>query len=524
MPSLSDIATVTRRGGNIPDVEAELAYSGYCLYEAVKAEMQRSGSYEVVKRGDVEGMEGKVSVPTVLKFLWPDLFRDKSDMDSDRIRKALYQFLRDTRNLICITPGHMREMSTWWARNEWNEDASTAGAAPVKEKKEKEKKPEPAARPAAAAVEAIHKVHTAPAATPAEPPASDVPQVPKTIFRSPASEPCRYCGRTFVTQAHLTKHIYKEHESLADLILAALTTYTLPVYLTDLVKRLHSEVSYSGAGETIRTRLVAMTGIDDGIVNVKEEEGDRRLYSVSSLISMENYERTVKAVSDAGLANATYPCREPACAQAFFSAGSRSRHEDESHLDSAWRVWRCQLCSADRVERTFYNQIAWAVHISSTHGLGSLDGDYQILRRDATRLAAQALDQLKAVPEAAAEPEPEPAPPQAPPVPASQPVKPAPAPAPQPRQQLAAGGLFTVEDVSHGMMRFSESVSFLRDLAQAYKDLLTENESLHRKLAVASAGELVPQTAMEIDASLAEENKQLRQQLATLQRIMANLT
>lgn len=514
MPSLSDIATVTRRGGNIPNIEAELAYSGYCLYEAVKAEMQRSGSFEVVKRGDVEGMEGKVSVPTVLKFLWPDLFRDKNDMDSDRIRKALYQFLRDTRNLICITPGHMREMSTWWARNEWNEDASvTATVAPVKEKakeKRREEKPppEPAAEPA----------------PPASPPASTAPEVPvapRTIFRSPASEPCRYCGRTFVTQAHLTKHIYKEHESLTDLILAALTGFTLPVYLIDLVKRLNAEFGYSGAGETIRTRLVAMTSIDDGIVTVKEEEGDRRLYSVSSLISMEKYERTAKAVSDAGLATAAYPCREPACTQAFFGAGTRAKHEDESHLDSPWRVWRCQLCSADRTERTFYNQLGWAIHINSGHGLGSLDDSYQVLRRDATRLAEQALRQLKADSSPAAEPEPAPEPA---PAPAPQPAAAPPAPVvAEKHPQLPAGDSLSGIAVTEGLRMVSEATAFTRGLAQAYLDLLKENESLHRKLAQASAGDGMAHTTEELDAELREENKQLKRQLATLQRLMANL-
>lgn len=517
MPSLSEIATVTRRGGNIPDIESELAYSGYCLYEAVKAEMQRSGSFEVVKRGDIEGMEGKVSVPTVLKFLWPELFKDRHDAAADQIRKALYQYLRDTRNLICITPGHMREMSTWWARHDWSDQpAEAAKPSPQPAVEAAPEKPVPQ-HTAAEAKDAIKRVHDA--APPA--PEPNRPEVPRTVFRAPASEPCHYCGRTFITQAHLTKHVYKEHENLTDLILAALTTFTLPAYLTDLVKKLQSEFSYPGSGEAIRTRLVAMTSIDDGVVNLKEEEGDRRLYSVSSLITMDAYERTAAAVTDAGLGSSTYACREPSCSQAFFDATTRARHEDSAHPDSPWRAWRCQLCSASRIERSFYSQLAWAMHLSGSHKLGSLDNDYQVLRRDASALARDAISKLtssaeppaqepQAEPEPAPEPEPEPA------------LTPEPAAAPPATAEPASRSSdLVIGDAERGL-------ALHRDLVEAYRHLLLENEALRNRLgAHERRGSIpVPASAASTDGydAMKKENEDLRRQVATLQRLMANLT
>jgi hypothetical protein len=113
VPRLSDIAKVTVRGGSVPDTENELAYSAYCLYEAVKTEMVKTAADNVSRHG-VAGLEGPVSVPTVLKFLWPGMsnlgYRSSNgveDDDAKRARNRLYDYLRETKNLICISPGNM---------------------------------------------------------------------------------------------------------------------------------------------------------------------------------------------------------------------------------------------------------------------------------------------------------------------------------------------------------------------------------------------------------------------------------
>ena len=530
MPKLSDIANVTRRGGSIPDIENELAYSGYCLYEAVKAEMHRAGNYEVVDRGRVPGLEGKVSVPTVLKFLWPDLFKDKNDVDSDRIRKALYQFLRDTRNLICISPGSMREMSTWWARNDWNDDFSAETAKPPAQ---------PESSGTVRAKDEIHKVHaaaqsavavTAPA-QPAEP--ARLPEVPRTLFRSPANEPCRYCGRTFVTQAHLTKHIYKEHESLTDLILSALTTFTVPVQLIDITRRLQADFEYTGAPETIRTRLAVMSTVAGGIVTA-EMEGDKRHYSISAFIDMAKYEETVSAVAAAGLGSGTLTCREPGCGDTFFSSGARATHENSAHGKSEWRIWECAVCQADGAGHSFYNQMGWAVHTGTAHNLGSKDKQYQLLRREAARVAEVRLSDLK---EADSAPPPPPPVPQAQPVVSpwhpsttdpepAKPLPPAPAPEPAsvslviPASHARTVNLPTTQDIAERLASLQSSLAFISDLAQAYSSLLAENQALREKLAQASNGVPVSADTTGLQAEITD----LRQQLGTLQKLMANLT
>jgi hypothetical protein len=123
MAKFSDIARISKRGGSFPDVENELAYNAYCLYEAVRTEMIRVHT-DSVQRAGIAGLEGPVSVPTLMKSLWPGMDRREDAQDSEirTARVELYRYLRDTRNLVCIKPGDRRSMSVWWARSEWNDE------------------------------------------------------------------------------------------------------------------------------------------------------------------------------------------------------------------------------------------------------------------------------------------------------------------------------------------------------------------------------------------------------------------
>ncbi len=210
MPKLSDIARVRTRGTRVPDIENELAYNSYCLYEAVKAEMMRGGC-ENVARGKNAGLEGKVSVPTVLKFLWPGMssLDDGADASSHQIRTLLYRYLRETKNLICISPGNRREMSTWWARLEWDDvtpDAAMTQRATAEEAVLLATAPQP-------------PPPAAPPPLPAPPPpALPAPQPSQPSQPAGSRELCRHCSKPFFNSRQLTRHIYKEHEDLTGMM------------------------------------------------------------------------------------------------------------------------------------------------------------------------------------------------------------------------------------------------------------------------------------------------------------------
>ena len=265
MPRLSDVAKVTTRGGNVPDTENELAYSAYCLYEAVKVEIRKS-SYESVSRGGIPGLEGQVSVPKALKFLWPSMSRmDKGDDDSpaDKARADMYKYLRETKNLVCINRGNVRMMSTWWVRGEWND------LPPQPERSERSKRTFEAAETTLTTTPREAEAASPPAVVfhPAAEEMNDMTAASRKPPTHSRSDPCRHCGRVFLTTGHLTRHVYRDHEDLSDLVIIVLGEADKPLGLFDLTKILVSRFSYTGSSQAVRDRLTPL--LEDGLVETK---------------------------------------------------------------------------------------------------------------------------------------------------------------------------------------------------------------------------------------------------------------
>lgn len=515
MPRLSDMAKVTTRGQNAPDVKNELAYNAYCLYEAVKTEMLKTGC-DTVSRNGVDGLEGTVSVPTAMKFLWPSLAGSWGSGESDEARVArvaLYDYLRATKNLICVSPGNRRTMSTWWARHEWD-DVPPEPKSPVA----------PSAAPTTVAPLSEKEAAGAPAAVfkPAAREEDPMSRASVINAHTTPSEPCRYCGRTFLSIAHLTRHVYRDHEDLTDLIINALAESDKPLTLTELCNVLTSKFSYIGGQETVRTRLTMMLQVADGIlVDTKPREGFHA-YSVKDNVTADQYHNTVSAAAQQVAGDDGTKCRDPECSGVFPDTNRRYQHEEQDHPYSKWRVWACAVCKEQgNLDARFYNLMGWSLHTSAKHNLSRHDLAFINLRREASRIADNTLEELRT----AAEPTPELM------------ATPVPAPVPVSEQVLDQSGIvaaastkpllpFDTTGFETALAQLHQSGRFFFSVAQEYLILQKENETLREQLAQRAASVPVtadPPASAGREAQLEAEISSLRQQLEALRKLMSKL-
>jgi hypothetical protein len=282
MAKISDIARITKRGTDIPDVGDELAYSAYCLYEAVRSEMQKHGDYEEVNRAGVSGFEGPVSVPTVMRFLWVGMSRTSElDDEARQARIILYQYLRDTKNLICVKPGNQRTTSVWWARNEWNDEVPAATTVTEPAVQHKEEKTVNTARDIPA--QAL-PVPSLPPVTPSADPA--LPDRLRDYIISPEGTPVPEaicCGKKYTSQRHLTRHIYDIHHSIRELIVSSLMMDTGKEGLTlaALSNYMQEHYSYVGSREMVRHHLTMMLEAADPYIKVTAEPDRYPRYSAT---------------------------------------------------------------------------------------------------------------------------------------------------------------------------------------------------------------------------------------------------
>ena len=227
---------MTYRGKSIPELGDELPYSAWVLHTGV-LESIRKLSMPVVVRDGIKGIEGPISVPGVMKFLWPgmtsDQFRDRTTPEA-QARSAIYDYLRDTKNLVCITPGNQRRLSVWWVREEWNDTKPAKAEAP----------PEPETAQAESPVTMSYK--------------------------------CDACDRAFETIGHRSRHFYSIHVNFQEMLTEVLQGIGEPAPLHVIESALRKPpFNFQGGTEMVRYNLNALAE-NDGPVIATGYKLDRR--------------------------------------------------------------------------------------------------------------------------------------------------------------------------------------------------------------------------------------------------------
>lgn len=378
MPRIEDIVRVSHRGGSpVPDPSKELDHGAYCLYEAVKAELIRSGCQEVT-RDSVTGFEGPVSVPNLFGALWPSLARNRGGEESEEAKKArtaLYDYLRDSGNLVCIRPGNRSRMSVWWARAMWS--AFTGASATAKANEARPPEPEPQTpSPATVIVEDVELGNAAALVT------------KMTVVNPDGTLSCQICGTgtTFQRQNSLSRHFFISHIDLNQLIVSVLEQYGEGASAADTKELLASAYDYEGGIESVRRRLVELSDQEGSNVTRRDGPMNTHLYyftgGASAIVPQSQQQQQSQG---------QYLCREPGCSERLPHTGTRIRHEQDYHSNSPWLVWECPIC-----EVKAYNRIAWAIHVTVTHRISSESPEYKVMVNAASTEATQRRQALEA--------------------------------------------------------------------------------------------------------------------------------
>lgn len=370
MPKLEDVVRISYRGRSpVPDPKNELEHSAYCLYEAVKGELVKSGCQSVT-RGDITGLEGAVSVPNLFGSLWPSLARNRGGEESEdakKIRVSLYDYLRDSVNMVCIRPGNRTRMSVWWVRNEWHAVTITED--------DQHKQPEAGSRNDPGEI----IITTTAAAKPAESAIASGDRARSAIINPDGTLSCRICGEPFSRENSLTRHFFTRHTDLNELIINVLEQYGGGGSAMDIKELLYTEYGYDGGGEVIRRRLIDLAQKEGSSV-VRHDS----LYYFSPASGNDiTVRKSIESISSQN-GQVMYICREPFCTASFGQTGTRMNHEYSQHPDSPWRTWICPLCETET-----YNRRAWATHVTVTHKMSSFSQEYKDMLASADRDASE---------------------------------------------------------------------------------------------------------------------------------------
>jgi hypothetical protein len=489
MPRIEDVVRISHRGGSpVPDPSKELDHGAYCLYEAVKAELIRSGCQEVT-RDSITGYEGPVSVPNLFGALWPSLARSRGGEESEEAKKArtaLYDYLRDSSNLVCIRPGNRNRMSVWWARAIWNAFTGTPSESTVEANGEHPPQQEiqpppilPSPPLQSAVIEDAELSNTTALVT------------KMTVVNPDGTLSCQICGAdstTFQRQNSLSKHIFTSHIDLNQLIVSVLEQYGEGASAADVKELLASAYDYEGGLESVRRRLVELSRLDNSAVTQRDGPINTHLYYFTGGTSATMPQLKQQEQEE----QQGYLCREPGCNERFPHTATRIRHEQDDHGNSPWQVWECPICSVRA-----YNRLAWATHVTVTHRISSESPEYKIMVTAASSGATQRRRLLEA--ETAINSVPVPAPVAVVPViPAAIPAAVEPEPDTEPESESEPVGLI-------------ESVT---NLIRERNQLLAENTELRARVAeLESSGSSV----------LIAENNKLKQEIGQLQQLFKQL-
>ena len=388
MPELKDVARVTRRGEDLPDLRdgSELQTNAWLLHEAARTEVAKAGSgAQPHEYNGIPGMRWVGSVNALMMDLWrPRLTNDADDTKSQTFKRQLNSYLAATENLVCVARSAAK--STWWVRDEWNPNAPQARAA-VSQRS-------------------------------ARVPAVASPEVPKPAGQSDVkvSFMCLWegCEHVFPTEVSRAAHHFTSHRSARSYIAEALAG-SEPVAVEVLQERLRG-MGYPGSPEVTGRTLNNMR--QSGLVRshgvAGEEDETWSLAGVTPRTRAPEVKFEPPTVVLPGIDTAPvvqpepagqegYRCREPGCTEPpFGDAGQRTRHEKDAHPDMSSRKYPCTYPGC--TER-FYATPPLSIHAARSHRVlrGTPEGE-------ALLNAAIAAAEGKVTPAPQETPIPEPAP------------------------------------------------------------------------------------------------------------------
>lgn len=315
----------------------ELQFAAWWLHETVLERAKHEHAPQHMYDG-IAGYRWDGNVNQIVHTLWPDTSTNPHNDAAREAKVALNSFLRQTRNMVCLTPGNQATPSTWWVRATFSEDLP---AVPVTRSR----------RPAEVKL------------TPAEAGETVTPAPVTTAFL------CPHPGCTegpFPDKARRTQHYFLAHRPVTDFMLAALRDLGRPARVTE-VQLAAERDGYPGSLDSTRRALSELS--DEGKVVFTEVRpasgpgGSVYMYALPEHRAAEWELTPAKEVPR--ISSGNYECREPGCTIApFESADERRSHENQSHPDMTSRKYPCkQRGCRDR----FYSMPALAIHLGSGH-------------------------------------------------------------------------------------------------------------------------------------------------------------
>lgn len=434
MATLREVARVTQRGNNLPDVTSgELKANAWLVHQSALGHAQRSHSLRIQYEG-VWGYQWKGNLKSILRDLWPaippgnDIHRDSY---ATSVSEKIYRYLRVTKNANCLER-NLKEDSVWFIREEWN-DQEPEEHKPVISRQ--------------AARLSSHEAGEDREPAPVE-----------LAFK------CPYCKERFHSRRKRTIHIYSyaKHVSLEKVLAKALLEVPVPSAPRDVYLHLMQQDSnFAGSESLIGLRLKeAAEDPTSGIVMARIPGRISPTYTLQSRLS-----EMPKGKS--------FTCREPGCgAGPFSTAYFRSDHENAFHKDTRNRPWKCMLSGC---EGRFYDIMSLSTHLWRSHNITKSNPEttekYESLLEKAKAGAASHIEEIVTAPwpgKAAPEPEPEPE------------------PGPESEAELVTAELVAAEqpvesgDPRDVLVRFLEEDEKLREENQRLRE---ENSKLSARLA-----------------------------------------
>ncbi len=341
MVTIREQARITQRSRDLPDIiGGEVKDASWLVHENV---LEKIPKHSQLVPGpppwqNIQGYYWRGYLKAAMRELWmgiPAGVASERDKEANRVTETINRYLRKTGNMLCIEHGLKSQLSLWWVRAEWSDDAP-----PVEEHHYQKPQPDTTRK--------MVKVT-------AEEAGEDRQPAPVELKFQ-----CPYCGQRFASQVRKSAHIfsYAKHESLEDWVVRGLQGVPLPASPRDI--HLHmKELGFSGSekltGSTLRE--LADNPKSDVVLSVIPGR-ERSRYALKSRAS------EVRPAADF----APY-CREPNCgAGPFRHSDPRGHHEKKWHPESPNRVWRCFHKEGKReCGATFYDEPGLGIHLMRRH-------------------------------------------------------------------------------------------------------------------------------------------------------------